>query len=61
MLQFPKTGLKVKENRLAQNNEILHNAFQFQRIPHYNVEKHSYTKIQPSSIRFNGVPDGLLP
>ncbi|KRX16175.1 hypothetical protein T07_1785 [Trichinella nelsoni] len=30
-------------------------------ILHDNVEKHSYTKIQLSSIRFNGVSDGLLP
>ncbi|KRY06302.1 hypothetical protein T12_10906 [Trichinella patagoniensis] len=51
----------MKEIRLAQNNEILHNALQFQRIPHYNVKKLSYTKIQPSSIRFNGVSDGPLP
>ncbi|KRX12051.1 hypothetical protein T07_13410 [Trichinella nelsoni] len=27
----------MKENRVAQNKEILHNAFQFQRIPHYNM------------------------
>ncbi|KRY24056.1 hypothetical protein T01_13538 [Trichinella spiralis] len=26
----------MKENRLAQNNEILHGTTQFQRIPHYN-------------------------
>ncbi|KRY03494.1 hypothetical protein T01_7687, partial [Trichinella spiralis] len=51
----------MKENRLAQNNEILHKTWQFQRIPHYNVEKHSYTNIQPSSIRFNAVSDWLLP
>ncbi|KRX24184.1 PiggyBac transposable element-derived protein 3 [Trichinella nelsoni] len=51
----------MKENRLAQNNEILHNTRSFQRIPQYNVEKHPYTKIQPSSIRFNGVSDGLRP
>ncbi|KRX22316.1 hypothetical protein T07_8691 [Trichinella nelsoni] len=51
----------MKENRLAQNNEILHKTWHFQRIPHYNVENLSYTKIQLSSIRFNGVPDGLLP
>ncbi|KRY22768.1 hypothetical protein T12_13158 [Trichinella patagoniensis] len=50
-----------REIRLFQNNEILHNALQFQRIPHYNVKKLSYTKIQPSSIRFNGVSDGPLP
>ncbi|KRY22808.1 hypothetical protein T12_4765 [Trichinella patagoniensis] len=59
--QLSRTGLKMKEKRLAQNNEILHNALQFQRIPHYNVKKLSYTKIQPSSIRFNGVSDGPLP
>ncbi|KRY04654.1 hypothetical protein T12_17074 [Trichinella patagoniensis] len=56
-----KTGLKMKEKRLAINNEILHKTWQFQRIPHYNVVKLNYTKIQPSSIRFNGVPDGLIP
>ncbi|KRY03609.1 hypothetical protein T01_2663, partial [Trichinella spiralis] len=44
----------MKENRLAENSEILHNTKQHQRILHYNVEKLSYTKIQPSSIRFNG-------
>ncbi|KRY35258.1 hypothetical protein T01_6783 [Trichinella spiralis] len=60
-LQISRTGLKMKENRLAQNNEILHKTWQFQRIPHYNVEKHFYTKIQPPSIRFNGFSDGLLP
>ncbi|KRX32874.1 hypothetical protein T06_1747 [Trichinella sp. T6] len=38
----------MKENRVAQNKEILNN-----KLP--------YTKSQPSSIRFNGVPDGLLP
>ncbi|KRX16302.1 hypothetical protein T07_14387 [Trichinella nelsoni] len=59
--QFIRNGPKMKENRLAQNNEILHKTWHFQRIPHYNVENLSYTKIQPSSIRFNGVPDGLLP
>ncbi|KRZ63827.1 hypothetical protein T08_4087 [Trichinella sp. T8] len=32
----------MKENRLAQNNEILHKTWQFQRIPHYNDQKHSY-------------------
>ncbi|KRX32690.1 hypothetical protein T05_7509 [Trichinella murrelli] len=41
----------MKENRLAQNNEILHKSRHFQRIPHYNVEKLSYTKIQLSSIK----------
>ncbi|KRY06913.1 hypothetical protein T01_11431 [Trichinella spiralis] len=51
----------MKENRLAQNNEILHKTWQFQRIPHYNVEKLSYTKIQPRSIRFNGFSNGPLP
>ncbi|KRY05643.1 hypothetical protein T01_4254, partial [Trichinella spiralis] len=51
----------MKENRLARNNEILHKTWQFQRIPHYKVEKHFYTKIQPSSIHLNGDPDGLLP
>ncbi|KRY03727.1 hypothetical protein T12_16942 [Trichinella patagoniensis] len=40
----------MKENRLAQNNEILHKSRNFQRIPHYNVEKLFYTKIQLSSI-----------
>ncbi|KRX96604.1 hypothetical protein T12_16788 [Trichinella patagoniensis] len=40
----------MKENRIAQNNEILHKSRHFQRIPHYNVEKLFYTKIQPSSI-----------
>ncbi|KRX50140.1 hypothetical protein T05_917 [Trichinella murrelli] len=51
----------MKENRLARNNEILHKTWQFQRIPHYNVGKHSYTKFQLSSIRFDGVSEGLLP
>ncbi|KRY08776.1 hypothetical protein T01_9553 [Trichinella spiralis] len=51
----------MKENRLAQNNEILHKTWQFQRILHYNVEKLSYTKIQPPSIRFNGFSNGPLP
>ncbi|KRY03832.1 hypothetical protein T12_7928 [Trichinella patagoniensis] len=51
----------MKENRLAQNNEILHKSRHFQRIPHYNVEKLSYAKIQLSSIRINRVPHGLLP
>ncbi|KRX30931.1 hypothetical protein T09_13134, partial [Trichinella sp. T9] len=40
----------MKENRVAQNNEILNNRAQFERIPHYNVEKLSYTKIQPPPI-----------
>ncbi|KRZ39063.1 hypothetical protein T02_716, partial [Trichinella nativa] len=44
----------MKENRLAQNNEILHKSRHFQRIPHYNVEKLFYTKIQLSSISING-------
>ncbi|KRZ65233.1 hypothetical protein T08_11415 [Trichinella sp. T8] len=51
----------MKETRLARNNEILHRTQHFQRIPHSNVEKLPYTKIQPLSIRFNGVSDGLLP
>ncbi|KRY03754.1 hypothetical protein T03_8080, partial [Trichinella britovi] len=51
----------MKENQLAQNNEILHKSRHFQRIPHYNVEELSYAKIQLSSISINGVPDGLLP
>ncbi|KRY12906.1 hypothetical protein T12_1974 [Trichinella patagoniensis] len=50
----------MKEIRLSQNNEILHNALQFQRIPHYNVKKLSSTQIQPTWSRFKGVPDGLL-
>ncbi|KRX29232.1 hypothetical protein T09_12413 [Trichinella sp. T9] len=33
----------------------------FPRIPHYNVEKLFYTKLQLSSISINGVSDGLLP
>ncbi|KRZ59685.1 hypothetical protein T02_4396 [Trichinella nativa] len=52
---------KMKETRLARNNEILHRTRHFQRIPHSNVEKLPYIKIQPLSIRFNGVSDGLLP
>ncbi|KRX31300.1 hypothetical protein T06_13551, partial [Trichinella sp. T6] len=40
----------MKENRLAQTNEILHKTCQFQPISHYNVEKLSYTKIQPPPI-----------
>ncbi|KRX31338.1 hypothetical protein T05_3835 [Trichinella murrelli] len=51
----------MKENRLAQNNEILHKSRNFQRIPHYNVEKLLYTKIQLSSISINGVSDWPLP
>ncbi|KRX28475.1 hypothetical protein T05_2518, partial [Trichinella murrelli] len=51
----------MKENRLAQNNEILHKSRHFQRIPHYNVEKLFYTKIQLSSISINGVSDWPLP
>ncbi|KRX63659.1 hypothetical protein T09_9264 [Trichinella sp. T9] len=51
----------MKENRVAQKKEILHKTWKFQRIPHYNVEKISYAKIQPSWIRFNGVLDVLLP
>ncbi|KRX17924.1 hypothetical protein T07_6170 [Trichinella nelsoni] len=58
--QFSRTAPKIKENRLAQKNEMFHKTWQIQRIPHYNVEKLSYTKIQPSSIRFNGFSDGLL-
>ncbi|KRX82186.1 hypothetical protein T12_5887 [Trichinella patagoniensis] len=27
----------MEENRLAQNNEILHKTCQFQRISHYNI------------------------
>ncbi|KRY10760.1 hypothetical protein T03_13971 [Trichinella britovi] len=45
----------MKETRLARNNEILHRTQHFQRIPHSNVEKLPYTKIQPLSIRFNGI------
>ncbi|KRX30578.1 hypothetical protein T09_11136 [Trichinella sp. T9] len=33
----------------------------FTRIPHYNVEKLFYTKIQPPPIRFNRFPNGPLP
>ncbi|KRY07240.1 hypothetical protein T03_10534 [Trichinella britovi] len=51
----------MKENRVAQKKEILHKTWKFQRIPYYNVDKISYAKIQPSWIRFNGVPDWLLP
>ncbi|KRY26115.1 hypothetical protein T03_12739 [Trichinella britovi] len=51
----------MEENRLAQNNEILHKTCQFKRISHYNVEKLSYTKIQPPPIRFNGFSNGPLP
>ncbi|KRY03643.1 hypothetical protein T12_2200, partial [Trichinella patagoniensis] len=40
----------MKENRLAQNKEILHKTWKFQRISHYNFEKLSYTKIQPPPI-----------
>ncbi|KRY24779.1 hypothetical protein T01_367, partial [Trichinella spiralis] len=40
----------MKENRVAQNKEILHKTWKFQRIPHYNVEKKFYTKIQLSWI-----------
>ncbi|KRX61250.1 hypothetical protein T09_2088 [Trichinella sp. T9] len=60
-LQFSRTGPKMEEYRLAQNNEILHKYCQFQRISHYNVEKLSYTKIQPPPIRFNRFPNGPLP
>ncbi|KRY24535.1 hypothetical protein T01_14912 [Trichinella spiralis] len=63
MIVFRKnqTYSRHTENRLAQNNEILHKTWQFQRISHYNVEKLSYTKIQPPSIRFNGFSNGPLP
>ncbi|KRX28644.1 hypothetical protein T09_13714, partial [Trichinella sp. T9] len=44
----------MKENGLAQNNEILHKSRHFHRITHYNVEKLFYTKIQLSSISING-------
>ncbi|KRY03560.1 hypothetical protein T12_15524 [Trichinella patagoniensis] len=27
----------MKENRVAQNKEILHKTWKFQRIPHYNI------------------------
>ncbi|KRY04137.1 hypothetical protein T12_14922 [Trichinella patagoniensis] len=37
----------MKENRVAQNNEILNNRAQCDRIPHYNGENASHTKIQP--------------
>ncbi|KRZ51369.1 hypothetical protein T02_11180, partial [Trichinella nativa] len=46
----------MKENRVAQNNEILNNRAQFERIPHYNGENVSYSKIQPPWIRIRGVP-----
>ncbi|KRX91183.1 hypothetical protein T12_12851 [Trichinella patagoniensis] len=48
----------MKENRVAQNNEILNNRAQCERIPHYNGENVSYTKIQPPWIRISGVPIG---
>ncbi|KRX54037.1 hypothetical protein T09_12514 [Trichinella sp. T9] len=51
----------MKENRLAENNEILHKTLQFERILHYNVENLSYSKIQLSSIRCNEISDDLLP
>ncbi|KRX40282.1 hypothetical protein T06_12192 [Trichinella sp. T6] len=51
---------KMKENRVDQNKEILHKTWQFQRIPHYNVEKHFYTKIQPSWVRFKKLSVRLL-
>ncbi|KRY11006.1 hypothetical protein T12_14342 [Trichinella patagoniensis] len=50
-----------KENRVAQNNEILNNRAQCERIPHYNGENASYTKIQPPWIRIRGVPVVQLP
>ncbi|KRX11821.1 hypothetical protein T07_454 [Trichinella nelsoni] len=46
----------MKENRVAQNKEILHKTWKFQRIPHYHVEKKFYTKIQPSWISLNKKP-----
>ncbi|KRY06182.1 hypothetical protein T03_6764, partial [Trichinella britovi] len=51
----------MKENRVAQNNEILNNRAQCERIPHYNGEIVSYTKIQPLWIRIKGVPVVQLP
>ncbi|KRZ52999.1 hypothetical protein T02_14753 [Trichinella nativa] len=51
----------MKENRVAQNNEILNNRAQFERIPHYNGENVSYSKIQPPWIRIRGVPVVQLP
>ncbi|KRX72186.1 hypothetical protein T06_1889 [Trichinella sp. T6] len=59
--QFIQNGPKMKENRVAQNNEILNNRAQFERIPHYNGENVSYTKIQPPWIRIKGVPVVQLP
>ncbi|KRX32010.1 hypothetical protein T05_14524 [Trichinella murrelli] len=50
-----------KENRVAQNKEILNNRDQFERIPHYNGENVSYAKIQPPWIRIRGVPVVQLP
>ncbi|KRZ48373.1 hypothetical protein T02_13332 [Trichinella nativa] len=47
----------MKENRVAQNNEILNNRAQCERIPHYNGENVSYTKIQPPWFRIRGVPE----
>ncbi|KRX12615.1 hypothetical protein T07_1672 [Trichinella nelsoni] len=60
-ISMKKTGPKMKENRLAQKNEMFHKTWQIQRIPHYNVENLSYTKIQQSPIRFNGFSNGPLP
>ncbi|KRX63235.1 hypothetical protein T09_13621 [Trichinella sp. T9] len=51
----------MKENRVAQNNEILNNRAQCERIPHYNGENVSYTKIQPPWFRITGVPVVQLP
>ncbi|KRY03778.1 hypothetical protein T12_12319 [Trichinella patagoniensis] len=51
----------MKENRDAQNNEILNNRAQCERIPHYNGKNVSYTKIQPPWIRIRGVPVVQLP
>ncbi|KRY21252.1 hypothetical protein T12_16617 [Trichinella patagoniensis] len=51
----------MKENRVAQNNEILNNRAQCDRIPHYNGETASHTKIQPPWVRIRGVPVVQLP
>ncbi|KRZ82383.1 hypothetical protein T08_2434 [Trichinella sp. T8] len=53
--------IKQEENRVAQNNEILNNRAQCERIPHYNGENVSYTKIQPPWFRITGVPVVQLP
>ncbi|KRY19363.1 hypothetical protein T12_6019 [Trichinella patagoniensis] len=50
-----------KENRVAENNEILNNRAQCERIPPYNGENVSYTKIQPPRIRIRGVRVVQLP